>query len=203
MTTAAGGLPMPRPIRTFLLALATAVASLAAAGPAGAHGDHGAAPPGVVVIAPRAEGRSGPVELVAEFTGGTLAVFLSRFADGAPVAGAHVEASTDLQSATLAESDAGVYVTKDILFTDGRNDIAVAFTAAGAAARTQNLTITIAEPPHPAAPAAAAIWWPAMPGRQTLEIGGAATLAAGLLVAALLLARRRRGPVRAADAGIA
>src|SRR5579859_6442782 len=121
--------------------LAFVFAALTAAsmwcGPAAAHGDHGSAPPGAVVIAPRTEARSGPVEIVAEVSGGTLAVFLSRFSDGVPITGARVEASTDLQSAPLAESDAGVYVTKDILFADGRNDMSVTFTAAGAAARTQ------------------------------------------------------------------
>src|SRR5271155_4061421 len=109
---------MRRHARTFFSALALAAATVAGSGPAGAHGDHGAAPPGAVVIAPRAEGRSGPVETVAEFTGGTLAVFLSRYADGAPVTGAKVAAATDLQSADLAETDPGVYVTKEILFAD-------------------------------------------------------------------------------------
>jgi hypothetical protein len=190
---------MPRHTGIGLAALLLAVAG--SSGPAFAHGDHGAAPPGAVVIAPRAEGRSGPVEIVAEFSGGTLAVFLSRYADGAPVTGAKVEAATDLQSTALGESDAGVYVTRDILFADGRNDIAVNFTVGGAA-RTQNLTITIAEPPHPAA-APPPFAWP-VPNRQTLEIAAAAVLATGLLAAALRLTRRLRQPrLPASDAGIA
>jgi hypothetical protein len=190
---------MPRPTQTVWMALVLAVASGWCA-PAGAHGDHGAAPPGAVMIAP-SEPPPGPVEIVAEFTGGTFAVFLSRFADGAPITGAKVEASTDLQSADLAESDAGVYVTKDILLADGHNDIAVAFAVAGAAARTQNLTITIAEPPHPAAPPAAAVW--PLPSWQTIKLAGGAVLVAGLLAAAATLARRQRRPARAADAGMA
>jgi hypothetical protein len=177
-------------------------AACAASGPAAAHGDHGAAPPGAVVIAPRAEARSGAVEIVAEFTGGTLAVFLSRYADDAPVIGAKVEAATDLQSAPLAETDAGVYVTKDILFADGRNDVSVTFTVAGVA-RTQALAITIAEPhPAAAAPPPPAAAWP-VPSRQTVEIAAGAALAAALLAAAIMLTRRLRRPVRAADVGVA
>jgi cobalt-zinc-cadmium efflux system membrane fusion protein len=192
--------PMPKQTRTFLAALMFAAASAAACGPASAHGDHGAAPPGVVVIAPRAEARNGPVEMVAEFTGGTLAVFLSRYADGAPVTGAKVEVSTDLQSATLTESDAGIYVTKDILFADGRNDLSVGFSVSGAAARTQAMTINIVEPPHPAAPPPAAAWLPT-PSRGTIEIGVAAVLAAAA-AAGLTLARRRRSAVRIADGAL-
>jgi hypothetical protein len=183
-------------------ALLAAGLALAAPGRAGAHGDHGAAPPGVVVIAPRAEGRAGPVEIVAEFAGGMLAVFLSRFADGAPVGGVRLEASSDLQAATLEQSDAGVYVTREILFADGRNDITVAFTLDGVA-RTAPLTLMLPAP-HPVAAAAP----PALPQSLALPLrrwwrpvgigGGVALLGA----AAFALLRRIRRPVPL-DAGMA
>jgi len=63
------------------------------------------------------------------------------------------------------------------------------------------MTITIAEPPHPAAPPPAFAW--PVPSRRTVQIGGGTVLAAALAVAALMLARRRRGPGRAPDEGIA
>lgn len=163
--------------------------------PAGAHGDHGAAPPGVVVIAPRAEARAGTVEIVAEFAaGGTLAVFLSGFADAAPIAGAKVEVSTDLQSATLAESDPGVYVTRDILFAEGHNDLSVAVTPPGGGP-VQTRTLGIVVPPaHPAAPAAAPAAFTVPPRLLRLAGGVGGLVLAGLAAGAVLLRRQRPAP---------
>ncbi len=203
-------MPLHQPPKRRAAVLLLAVLAAIPAPPAGAHGDHGAAPPGVVVIAPRAEARAGTVEIVAEFAaGGTLAVFLSGFADGAPLTGARVEVSTDLQSATLAESDPGVYVTRDILLAEGHNDLTVAVTPAGearagearagetrAAALTQTLGIVIPAP-HPAAPpaAAAALAIPPHLLRLAGSIGG---LALAGLAAGLLRLRLRRPAARAA-----
>lgn len=183
--------PPGRAAATLLLA----VCIWLPAPPAGAHGDHGAAPPGVVVIAPRAEARAGTIEIVAEFAvGGTLAVFLSGFADAAPIAGAKVEVSTDLQSASLAESDPGVYVTRDILFAEGRNDLSVAVTPPGGGpVQTRTLGIVV-PPPHPAAPAAPPAAFAVPPRLLRLAGGVGGLVLAGLAAGAVLLRRQRPAP---------
>lgn len=188
-------MPSHQPPKRTAAVLLLAACAVIPARPAGAHGDHGAAPPGVVVIAPRAEARAGTVEIVAEFAaGGTLAVFLSGFADAAPLAGAKVEVSTDLQSATLAESDPGVYVTREILLAEGRNDITVAVTPPGggpAAPQTLGIVIPV---PHPAAPAAVPAAFTVPP--RLLRLAGATggIVLAGLAAGAVLLRLRRPAP---------
>src|ERR1700691_5568144 len=90
-----------------------------------------ALPPGSVVIAPRAEARSGQTEIVTVFSKQIFAAFLSRYADDAPITGAKVVASTDLQSADLTETDPGVYSTTELLMSSGRNDVSLKFTVDG------------------------------------------------------------------------
>ena len=105
---------------------------LASPRPAWSHAvDEVAAPPGAVVIAPRAEARVGQTEIVTVFTKQIFAVFLSRYADDVPITGAKVEASTDLQTAELTETDPGVYSTQELLMSSGRNDMTIKFSIAG------------------------------------------------------------------------
>lgn len=106
-----------------------------------AHGDHGAAPPGAASIAPRTDARIGTMEIVAVFSHQALAVFVSRFADGAPVSGAKVSVSSDLQSADLEQTDQGLYVTRDILLAPGHNDLTVSLTVDGVT-KTQDIGLS-------------------------------------------------------------
>jgi hypothetical protein len=124
--------------------------------PASAHGegpDESTGP----IAAPRSEARSGPLELVAvynvplhtvaaynrEAAKDTLALFVSRYADGAPVKGAQVEAGTDLDSVTLTETDPGVYISRDLMISAGRNDLNFTVTVPGQPARTQKMWLTV------------------------------------------------------------
>ena len=184
----------------LLVALILGMAAIAAnPGAARAHAGH-EPPPGVVVISPRAEGRVGVVEIVAEFApGNLLAVFLSRFSDSAQVTGVTVEASTELQSAALTESDSGIYVTREILLADGRNDIEIKFTIGGVS-RIHTLRLIGPSPHH--APAVLAVG-PLFGLPPPLEIGGGIALALMALYAAALLARRRRRPGQALGSGMA
>jgi len=143
-----------------------------------------AAPPGAVVIAPRTEARAGGTEIVGIFSKQIFAVFLSGYADGAPVTGAKVEADTDLQSAKLTETDPGIYSSKELLMAPGRNDLTLKFTINGVAS-TKALTLTT-----PIEAAEAPVSRPAISTAGPVAIGGAVAAVYALLSAAFLLARR-------------
>lgn len=146
--------------------------------------DEAAPPPGAVVIAPRAETRVGQTEIVTIFSRDIFAVFLSRYADDTPIIGASVEASTDLQSAKLTETDPGVYSTKELLMSPGRNDMTIKFTLDGVT-HTQAVPLMMpAEAPEPAVVA------PAISTAGSLSIVGAIIAVYALLSAAFLVARR-------------
>ena len=150
--------------------------------------DAEAAPPGAVVIAPRAEARVGQTEIVTVFTKQIFAVFLSRYADDVPVTGAKVEASTDLQSAELTETDPGVYSTKELLMSSGRNDMTIKFTNAGVTSEiAMPLLMPVDEP-------VAAPLRPAITTATPFTIAGAILAVYALLSAAFLVARRRSRP---------
>jgi hypothetical protein len=144
-----------------------------------------ALPPGSVVIAPRAEARSGQTEIVTVFSKQIFAAFLSRFADDAPIIGAKVEASTDLQSADLTETDPGVYSTTELLMSSGRNDVSLKFTVNGVTSTKTVALMMPVEAPAQAAPA------PAITTATPLTIAGAILAVYALLTAAFLVARRR------------
>lgn len=147
--------------------------------------DEMAPPPGSVVIAPRAEARVGQTEMVTIFSRDIFAVFLSRFADDTPITGATVEAGPDLQSAKLTETDPGVYSTRELLMSPGRNDMTVTFTLDGVT-HTQAIPLMMpAEAPEPAA-----LPPPAISTASPLSIVGAIVAVYALLSAAFLVARR-------------
>lgn len=143
------------------------------------------APPGAVVVAPRTEARAGNVEIVAIFSKQIFAVFLSRYADGAPVTGARIEADSDLQSAKLEETDPGIYSTKDLLMAAGRNDLTLKYSLDGLTVTKQ---IALTMPEETPAPAAAK---PAISTASPIAIAGALIAVYALLSAAFLVARRR------------
>lgn len=147
--------------------------------------DEAAPAPGSVVIAPRAEARIGQAEIVTIFTRDIFAVFLSRYADDTPIIGATVEASTDLQSAKLTETDPGVYSTKELLMSPGRNDITIKFTQGGV---THSQAIALMMPVEAPEPAAAPP--PAITTAGSLSIAAALVAVYALLSAAFLVARR-------------
>ena len=153
-----------------------------------------AAPPGAVVIAPRAEARVGQTEIVTIFSKQILAVFLSRYADDTPITGAKIEASTDLQSAALTETDPGVYSTTELLMTPGRNDISLKFTAGGVTSTTSVALPMPIETPEPV------VAHPALLAAATpLTIGGAILVVCAMLSGAFLVGRQRArqpAPVR-------
>lgn len=147
--------------------------------------------PGASVVSPRAEARTGNFEMTAVFSKQILAVFLSRFSDGSPVAGAQITASTDLQSADLHETDSGVYSTKELLLASGKNDIEIKFQI-GKVAHVQTLDMELpSERATEVASAEANRSWP-----RPVAIGAAA--AALLLVpfsaAFMVVGRSRRTP---------
>ena len=144
-----------------------------------------AAPPGAVVIAPRAEARVGQTEIVTVFAGEIYAAFLTRYADDVPITGAKVEASTDLQSAELTETDPGVYSTRELLMSSGRNDVTLKITVGGVTS-TKVLPLTMpVEAPEPT------VARPAITSATPLTIAGAVVAVYALLTTAFLVARRR------------
>ena len=161
------------------IALALAVFGVT---PARAHGDHGAAPVGPIVIAPRAEARAGVYELVAVFSKNTLAVFVNRFADSAPVVGAKIEVSTDLQSEALAESDPGVYTTRALLFVPGGNPIEIKL-AIDETSLTQGLTVALPDE-------LSDVHETYVVSTLVKKIGAAALLVVALMVGGMMVVRR-------------
>jgi hypothetical protein len=161
---------------------------LLAAGPRAAWShaaDAMAAPPGAVVIAPRAEARIGQTEIVTVFAGDIYAAFLTRFADDVPITGAKVEASTDLQSAELTETDPGVYSTRELLMSSGRNDVTLKITVGGVTSTKAIALMMPIEAPE------TAVSRPAITSATPLTIAGATLAVYALLTAAFLVARRR------------
>ena len=147
------------------------------------------APSGGTVIAPRTEARVGQVEMVAIFSKQIFAVFLSRYADGGSVIGASVEASTDLQSATLTETDPGLYSTRELLMAPGNNDVAIKFVIDGVT-KTHTLALKLpSDAPEASAP---------QPGFLDRRSGTivASILAISILAPAIFLLARRRLPQR-------
>lgn len=168
----------------IFLALGIACGLLVATPRAWSHAaDEMVLPPGAVVIAPRTEARVGELEMVAIFNKQIFAVFLNRFADGTPVTGARLEASTDLQSAKLTETDPGIYSTKELLMSSGKNDLTIKLVAGGV---TTSKTLTLTMPSEEPVPVAAPRTF-----SGPLTVGGAIVAAYVVLSGAFLLTRRR------------
>jgi hypothetical protein len=155
---------------------------------ANAHGGDAPAAATGPVIAPRAEARSGPLELVAVYSRDTLALFVTRYGDGVPVAGAQVEGGSELETVTFQETDPGVYVTHELVIPPGRNDLKVTITQDGAPVRTQAMSLMIQGGAMAATAAAAP---PA--GRNNPWLIGLSVLAVYLTVTVAFLLARRQG----------
>jgi hypothetical protein len=101
-------------------------------GAAFAHGDepHGDAPHGgrSITVAPRAEARIGAQEAVIAYLDGKVVVFLQRYIDGVPTAGAEIELTIDFIPESLEEVAPGVYSSGDWPLAAGRNDVELAYT---------------------------------------------------------------------------
>lgn len=96
-----------------------------------AHGDepHGEAPHGgrSITVAPRAEARIGAQEAVIAYLDGKVIVFLQRYVDGVPTAGAEIELTIDFIPESLEEVAPGVYSSGDWPLAAGRNDVELAY----------------------------------------------------------------------------
>lgn len=147
--------------------------------------DEMAPPPGSVVIAPRVTARAGQTEIVTIFYHDIFALFLTEYATDVPVPGATVEASTDLQSAKLTETDPGVYSTRELLMSPGRNDVTIKITLGGVAHTLSMPLMMPAEEPTPA-PHSAAIT-----SARSLTIAGTVAAVCALSSLAFLVSRRR------------
>lgn len=188
-----------RRAETLLFAVCFAFLAIAAVlpCPAAAHGDE--APAAGPAVSPRAEARMGDLEVLAVYRpavvpiGGlfsagapprpeTLALFVTRYADGAPVAHAEVEAGGDLESLPLVETDPGVYVTHDLMISSGRTDLKVSVKLPGAEPSVQTLALLV---PGGAATATAAAA-PAAGRVSPVAIGLAALAAYGVMTLVFL-----------------
>ncbi len=169
-----------------LLGSAFACGLLALSPSAWSHAaDEAVLPPGSVVIAPRTEARAGQFEMVSVFSHQIYAVFLSRYADGSPVTGATLEASTDLQSAKLTETDPGVYSTKELLMTSGKNDVTIKYHAGAVSGSVEVPLMMPAEAPAPAAPP------PVFSLQRAWMVVGGVVIVYALVTAGFMLTRRR------------
>lgn len=106
---------MKRPL-AFVAALCLAVAAWAHGGED--HGD-GAAPAPVADLAPRAQAHSDDFELLAVLAQGRLTVYVDRYADNAPVAGAEIEVESGAFKAVAKPVAPGVYTLPGEAFAAG------------------------------------------------------------------------------------
>lgn len=145
------------PRRLSAAAMIAAGLAAPAATPVAAHEghDHGDAPkPVIAATVPTLEASSADFELVAVSQGGTLLVYLDRFATNQPVTGAAVEVSADGETVTAlpVSGEEGVYrLQAGWLSKPGPHDLTVSVTAADAA----DLLIGTLEIPADAQPAGA------------------------------------------------
>lgn len=99
--------------------------------PVGAHEghDHGAPPAAITTpMAPRADAQSEQFELVAVVRGGTLTVYLDRFATNQPVTGASLDIDTPSGPIKPLETAPGVYAAA-VQLRPGSHDLAITITA--------------------------------------------------------------------------
>jgi hypothetical protein len=185
-----------RPVRggPAVIALAAMLFALAGwSGTAYAHGDepHGDAPHAgrAMTVAPRAEARIGAQEAVIAYLDGKVFVFLQRYVDGLPTAGAEIELTVDFIPETLEEVAPGVYSSGDWPLAAGRNDVEIAYTLGD---EKGNAALALVMPSTESATASA----PPAPSLAAWGIPGFVLIVVGLLVYAavngLLLQRGRR-----------
>lgn len=138
---------MKRLIALFGLAVVPLAFVPSAAWPHGGE-DHGDAPASTAPadIAPRAVAQSEDFELTAVRTGGRLMVYLDRYADNAPVAGAVVEVESGAFKAVAKEAEPGLYaVPGDAFAKPARYPLTISIQA-GDTADLLAATLDLAEP---------------------------------------------------------
>ncbi|MEW6123239.1 MAG: efflux RND transporter periplasmic adaptor subunit [Pseudomonadota bacterium] len=152
--------------------------------------DHGAPPPPQALAqAPRTEAASADFELVAVLREGVLTLYLDRFGDNAPVAGAAIEVDTPEGTRAATEASPGTYqMPAPFLAAPGAHDLAFTVTA-GDTADLLAATLLV-PPPAPegrAAPVEARFG--GLPGGvgAVLLVG----LVAGFFAGVLTMSRRR------------
>ena len=149
-----------------------------------AHGDevHGAKPAIVSgALMPSAEAKSDDFELLAQMKGSTLQVYLDRYSDNAPIAGAKIEVESGAFKAQLKANTAGEYSTEAPALT-AVGDHALVFTViAGEQSDLLETTLKVAQPATAEhSPKSGAMWW---------WVGGGL---AGFAALSFILNRQRR-----------
>lgn len=181
--------------RRWVLALGGLAAMAMAAGGARAHEghDHGAPPPALTTLAPRATSATADFELVAVLRDGGLAIYLDRFADNQPVEGATVEVDTPEGSRTAQPAEPGTYLLVDPrLGQPGSHDLAFTITAGDT---VDVLTTTLTLPPAATGPAPPTTAPAALAPFSGLSGGLLIGLVIGGIGGGLLMSRRRRGEI--------
>lgn len=124
-----------QPVRGRQIVVGAAAMLFAMAGgcvAASAHGGetHSDAPAGgrSATVAPRAEARIGAQEAVIAYLDGKVVVFLQRYVDGVPTAGAEIELTIDFIPESLEEVAPGIYSSGDWPLAAGSNDVELAYT---------------------------------------------------------------------------
>ncbi len=142
-----------------------------------------AAPPGAVVIAPRAEARVGQTEIVTIFS---KQIWLC-FSAAMPIRRSPGRKSRPMQSLqSAARRNWSWCLAPELLMTPGRNDISLKFTAGGVTSTTSLPLAMPIETPEPV------VAHPALLAAATpLTIGGAIVVVCGMLSVAFLVGRQR------------
>lgn len=183
---------IPRNICVLLAAISAVVMSLFGTGVHAQEHDHGGGPR-VVVLAPRAEARVGNQEVVITYVAGLLTVYLQRYVDGVPTAGATIELTVDFMPGELAESSPGIYESRDWSLSTGRTEIEMLLTVDGHQ-ETAVIPLTVAQSSGGRITAPIAIPVVSVPG----FVFAVAAAAIYVIVILLFVLRRRRGAITAA-----
>ena len=151
-----------------------------------AHGDedHGAAPapPTSNRQVPSAETHSPDFELFVQLQGDSLTVYLDRYADNQPVAGAQIEVDSETFKATLQPLSAGIYRTSAAALNRPGEHNLLFTVVAGEQSDLLDTVLSVSPATDAAhAPPSSRLWW---------WLGGPGLAA----LAALILLKRRRRP---------
>lgn len=184
-----------------VIALCAGLGAVVLAGAALAHEghDHGAAPPPrPSSFAPRVEAASAELELVGVLRDGKLILYLDRFADNAPVAGASIEVDTPAGTLAAVPVEAGTYVlSAPFLNVPGPHDLAFTVTVDGNADLLL-ATLSVPAPANAARPAPPAV----LAGLGMVSMGVLAGVGVGFLAGVLVMRRRRGAAALALLAGV-
>ena len=135
--------------KKYILSMTLALSTLAHGGGDSSDGhSHGEPekPPMTIGIAPRTSTQTDEFELVAVLTGGKLTLYLDRYADNAPVAGAEIEVQSGASKAVAAQATPGVYVLPGEAFAQpGKYPLAISIQA-GESADLLTATLDLSGP---------------------------------------------------------